>query len=227
MNKSSIKIIAVAVLLTLVGAFLFFNGKNKKTEAQDVSLNQGPVVSSVMPTDPATLLAAHSPSMGPDFAPVTLVEFLDPECEACKAMNPIVKKIMKEYDGKIRLVVRYMPFHGNSIYAATILEAAREQGKYWETLNLLFEEQDTWASHHDPKPEMIFEIIKPLKLDHAKIEAHLKAQSFSSQIQKDKEDGQLLGVRGTPSFFVNGMMLEELGYEPLKAAIEKRLAITK
>jgi protein-disulfide isomerase len=82
------------------------------------------------------LVRLDSPTLGPADAPVTLVEFLDPECESCSAFYPTVKRILKDYDGKVRLVVRYMPFHHNSTLAATFTEAAGEQGKYWEMQEL-------------------------------------------------------------------------------------------
>ena len=63
--------------------------------------------------------------MGPDDAKVVLVEFLDPECEACRAFHPFVKQLMADYSGKIKLVVRYAPFHGSSKYVVRVLEAAR------------------------------------------------------------------------------------------------------
>ena len=79
--------------------------------------------------DPALLEHPDSPSKGPRDAKVTIVEFLDPECEACRAMFPIVERLMGEYQGQVRLVVRYLPLHPNSALAASALEAAGEDRK--------------------------------------------------------------------------------------------------
>ncbi len=220
LTNSKIKIAAVGLLVLLAGLFMIL--KNNNITVNNVEKTDQPQFS-VLPPNNSVLIAMHSVSLGPQDAPVTLVEFLDPECEACSAMYPIVKKLMKEYEGKIRLVVRYMPFHGNSIFAANVLEAAREQGKYWETLSVLFEQQAIWASHHDPKPELIYTIIKPLGLDLGKIKKSVEIGQYNELVAQDKADGEKLGVSRTPTFFVNGEQLYEMGYEPLKELIIKKL----
>lgn len=204
-------------LLCLILGFGYLFSQNKKTSLPPAVENSQ---FSVVPKSNSTLVPTYAPTMGPPDAPVTIVEFLDPECEACSAMNPIVKKIMKEYDGKIRLVVRYMPFHQNSKFAANILEGARIEGKYWEALNIMFKDQSIWASHHDPKPELLFEILKPLGLNLEKIKKDAELGLYNQIIEKDFLEGKNLGVNKTPTFFVNGNELMEIGYEPLKAAID-------
>mgnify|MGYP000888582536 CR=1 FL=1 len=169
------------------------------------------------------LVRPYSPSMGPADAPVTIVEFLDPECEACRAMAPIVKRVVADFPGKVRLVVRYMPFHGNSALAASLLEGAREQGKYWEALDRLFELQPEWGSHDNPRAERIAEILVEMGLDKARLEDAVRSGRHAQKIEQDRADGMELGVRATPSFFVNGTLLRDLGYEPLRAAVEASL----
>lgn len=169
----------------------------------------------------ADLIKDHSPTLGPVDAPVTLVEFLDPECEACKMMDPIIKGLMKEYEGRVRLVIRYMPFHGNSMLAASTLEEAREQGKYWEALSTLFYYQPQWGDHHSPKPELIAKYVKDLGVKLATPEELVKEHGW--KIDKDQADGVKVGVNATPTFFVNGRKLQDIGYAPIKEAIEKEL----
>lgn len=169
------------------------------------------------------LIRSYSPAIGDPEAAVTIVEFLDPECEACSALFPVVKQVLKEFDDQVRLIVRYMPFHGNSAYAASILEAARKQGRYWEALEILFERQPEWASHHHPRPELLKGYMRDLNLDMERIEASLEDEVVQSKIKQDQEDGQQLGVTGTPTFFVNGKKLDQIGYQPLKSAIELEL----
>jgi len=173
----------------------------------------------------AELVRPHSPSQGgPASAPVTIVEFLDPECEACRAMYPIVKAVLAEYGDRVHLVIRYMPYHANSMFAASVLEEAREDGKYDEALEALFRAQPEWGSHHAPKPELIPTYLEPLGIDASRLEREAVIAEHGSKIEQDQADGQGLGVRGTPTFFVNGVMLPELGYQPLKQAIEIALA---
>ena len=169
------------------------------------------------------LVRPHSPTLGLATAPVTLVEFLDPECEACGAMHPIVKQLMREFDGRLRLVVRYMPFHPNSAYAASLLEGAREQGKYWELMDVFFARQHEWAGHAAPRPELLAGYARDLALDMRQIGATGTSAETERRIKQDAEDGAALGVTRTPTFFVNGKPLPEIGYEPVRAAIEAAL----
>jgi protein-disulfide isomerase len=165
------------------------------------------------------LVRPHSPTLGPEDAPVTLVEFLDPECEACGAMHPIVKRVLEEFDGRIRLVVRYMPLHHNSAYAAGLLEAARSQDKYWELMDVFFARQPEWASHDTPRPELLASYAAQLGLDVERLAAAAADAEVERRIRQDSNDGQALGVDRTPTFFVNGRPLARIGYEPLRSAI--------
>lgn len=168
------------------------------------------------------LVKDHSPTQGNKDAAVTVVEYLDPECEACKMMDPIVKGLIKEFDGKVFWVIRYMPFHGNSILAAVSLEEAREQGKYWESLSTLFYYQPQWGSHDQPNPKLIAQYLNDLGVRLPSEAELLKKHQW--KVDLDQADGKAAGVQFTPTFFVNGRKLDDIGYEPIKAAIEKELA---
>jgi protein-disulfide isomerase len=218
---------------SLVIVFLFLMAfwglsKNFMNQANNSEVNGSQTTSEaegfrVVPVDLSLLIKPHSPVKGAFNSKVTIVEFLDPECEACGGMFPIVKKIIKEHESEVKLVVRYMTYHGNSKYVANILEGARAQNKYWEALEILFATQEQWANHHDPKPDMIPELLKPLNLDIKKIIADAKAGKYDKQITEDSADGKAVGVSGTPTFFVNGHMLQELGYDSLKSAVIESL----
>ncbi len=173
--------------------------------------------------DPQDLIKPHNPTKGAKDAKVTIVEFLDPECEACRAMHPIIKALLSEYEGKVRIVIRYMPFHGNSLLAASALEEAREFGKYDEALDRLFDRQPEWADHGNPKPELIAVFLKELGIKDKFLERSYLISKHKWKIDIDHDDGAKVGVRLTPTFFVNGKMLYEIGYEPLKRAIEEAL----
>ncbi len=167
----------------------------------------------------------YSPIKGETDAKIFVTEFLDPECESCRAIYPFVKKILEDYRGKIKLVVRYVPFHKNSKFAIKVLEASREQGKYWETLEVLFRFQPNWANHHNPQPELIWEYLPSAGIDVEKIKKDMNANNFETIIEQDMADAKVLGVRGTPTFFVNGKPLEKFGVEALKEAIEREIKI--
>jgi len=175
-------------------------------------------------TDNSIFVRPHSRSMGPENAKVTVVEFLDPECESCRAIYPMVKHLLGQYAGRIRFVVRYMPLHPNSIYAAGALEAAGEQGRFWDMLEILFQNQPDWGNHHAPKPELIPGYAQQIGLDMQAFERSLSVGAHRALVEADHADGRSLGVTGTPTFFVNGRLLERLGHEQLKALIEEELA---
>lgn len=219
--KNKFFIVAIAILGLFTAAFFYFKGQMASTP--QMTSKPSTETFSVVPADNSTLIKPHAPIKGAFDAKVTVVEFLDPECESCSAMSPIVKKIYEEHQTEIRLVVRYMAFHQNSKYVANILEGARAENKYWEALDLLFEKQGLWANHHNPNPELIPEILKPLNLNMKKIIGDAKAGKYDKQILEDMEDGKKVGVRGTPTFFVNGNQLTELGYDSLKKAIESEI----
>ncbi len=181
------------------------------------------------------LVRPDSPTLGPADAPVTLVEFLDPECESCGAFHPTVKRILKDYDGKVRLVIRYMPFHPNSVLAASVTEAAGEQGRYWEMQELLFRRQSEWGEIHghgaqagaaarrEPAPVLFERYAAELGLDVERLRAAVAENRYASKVERDMKDGQSLGVSKTPTFFVNGRMLMRFSQQELRSLIDEEL----
>lgn len=181
----------------------------------------------VQEQDASAFVRPHSPRMGNPDAKITIVEFLDPECESCRAVYPEVKEIMAEYEGKIQLVVRYAPFHSNSTFAIKILHAALKQNKYWETLAVLYESQPEWGSHHNPQPEKIWESLPSAGVDVERIRQDMNDLSTFDLIELDKADGAKLGVTGTPTFFVNGKPLPAFGIQYLREAVRLEVEATK
>ncbi len=216
-------VIAIAVI---VGAY--FGAGYYRSSVQEV---RKPAANTATTAPTGQLIRDDSPTMGPADAKVTLVEFYDPECESCASFAPVVKKIYSDYGGKVRLVMRYMPLHKNSMTAASFIEAAGEQGKYWEAQDLLFKKQPEWGEKHgappDPKAPPINELFdkyaKELGLDMQKASASINARKFVEKIERDRKDGQGLGVRRTPTFFVNGRELARFGEPDLRALIEEEL----
>ena len=171
-----------------------------------------------------TFVRPHSPTMGPKDAKVYLVEYLDPECESCRMFYPLVKQLMKDFEGKVRLVIRYVPYHGNSKFVIALLEASRKQDKFWQTIEVVFRTQPAWGSHHNPQPEKLWGFLTEVDgLDLSKLKEDMKDPAIQKVIETDVKDSQTLGVRGTPSFFVNGRKLEQFGIEPLRALIKSEL----
>ena len=157
----------------------------------------------------------HSPVLGPEDAAVTIVEFFDPACEACRAMYPYVKQILATYPTQVRLVVRYAPLHTGSDQAVRILEAARAQGKFDTILEVLLARQPEWASHHAPNLEAAWELagLAGLEMERARREAVTPA--VDAVLEQDIADVRANDVRKTPTFFVNGKPLPSFGPQQL------------
>lgn len=207
-NKS----VLISILAVAIVSFVALMLMNKKEETAPVAKTSAEEF----------LVRPHSPVKGNPDAKVTIVEFLDPECEACRAMHPIVKRLLTEYDGKVKLVIRYMPLHGNSKYAAAALEEARSLGKFDPALDILFDRQHEWGNHGQPRPELIPTYLKEIGVELPAM-AELIAK-HGAIVDMDAADGAKLGVRLTPTFFVNGVELPDIGYEPVKQAIEIALS---
>lgn len=165
----------------------------------------------------------HSQTYGSDEAKVYLIEFMDPACETCSAFSPFVKQIIAANPGRIKLVLRYAPFHDGADYFVKILEAAKKQGKYWETLELMYATQPYWASHHNPQPQLIWQFLPKAGLDLEKIQKDMNDPAIVGLIAQDLADAKALGVTKTPGFFVNGRPLQVFGYNQLKELIDSEI----
>ena len=171
----------------------------------------------------STFVRDYSQTLGDGDAKVFLVEFMDPACETCAAFSPFVKQIMAANPGKIKLVLRYAPFHDGADYFVKILEAAKKQGKYWETLDVMFTSQPYWASHSNPQPQKIWQFLPKAGLDLEQIKKDMNDPAIVKIIKQDLEDAKMLNVRKTPGYFVNGRPLETFGREQLFQLIQSEI----
>ena len=204
------KLIILAILMMVVAfvwaAYLY---KSQQVQGADALAKEYP----------EALIRPHSPKAGNASAKVTIVEFLDPACETCGQFYPMVKDLLKQYDGKVNLVVRYAPFHPRSDEMVAILQAAQEQRKFWPMLKLMFDTQQEWASHHKPQPEVFWQYLEKSGLNAAEFKQAVAKESVAQAIRQDIADGVKLGVNKTPTFFVNGKPLPSFGYEQLATLV--------
>lgn len=170
------------------------------------------------------LVRAHSPVIGRRNAPVTIVEFFDPSCEACRAFYPEVKQIMARYPNQVRLVVRYAPFHVGSEEAVRILEAGRSQGVYVPVLEAVLAQQPQW---HDGDMTSAWSAAAAAGLDVKRARATMLAPKVTALMQQDVSDGRALGVKGTPTFFVNGRPLPEFGMPQLEQLVRAEVEASR
>ncbi|MBW1885669.1 MAG: thioredoxin domain-containing protein [Deltaproteobacteria bacterium] len=171
----------------------------------------------------STFIRDHSQTLGSDDAKVYLVEFMDPACETCAAFSPLVRQIMDANPGRIRLVIRYAPFHEGADDFVKILEAARKQGRYWETLDVMYKSQRYWASHHRPQLQRIWQFLPNAGLDIERIKRDMNDPAIVKLIEQDLADAKSLNVRKTPGFFVNGKPLQTFGHLQLQQLVQSEI----
>ena len=154
---------------------------------------------------------------------VEFVEFLDFECEACRAAHPAVTELRSMYGSEVSFVVRHFPLHNNSEAAARAAEGAAAQGKFVEMMDLLFETQPEWGESNSSQEEVFFGFAEQLGLDMSQFREVYDDPAIIDKIRRDKAEGQELGVEGTPTFFLDGEKLAPSSLEDLVTAIEQTL----
>jgi protein-disulfide isomerase len=159
------------------------------------------------------------PSLGNANAAVTIVAFTDYQCPSCAAMHPVLERVVKESGDKVRLVTRDFPLsqHADAFKAAEAAEAAREQGKYWEYVNVLLQNQSALSV------EKLKSYATQLGLDRTRFDAALDSRKFADMVQTDVDDAIKLGLKGTPSLFINGRRVTAKSYEELKESVDAAL----
>lgn len=220
MKKNLPKIILGALIVIIIG-FVVFALSRPEDPSTPASSNNRPKVSA----DTAKLSDGNF--LGPNDAKVVVSEFGDYQCPACGKYHPVLKnEILPFYNGKIKFVfLNYpLPIHKNAQSAAQAAEAAALQGKFWQMHDLLYERQQDWAEQKDPYSK--FEsYAKELGLDINKFKSDYASQQVVDLINNQAALGDAFKVPGTPTFFVNGVQVDNSkGADSLKQAIEKALA---
>lgn len=165
------------------------------------------------------LVTADSFQAGNASAAAWLVEFSDFQCPACRTFSPVVDDLITNNTDKLFFVYRHYPLsqHAYAKSAALAAEAAGEQGKFWEMSKLLFENQDIFSA------APWGELADQLKLDRTKFDAALQSNTLKTKIDQDETAAIRLGLPGTPSFFLNGVMITVVSPADLKKAVEEAI----
>jgi protein-disulfide isomerase len=175
----------VAIIAALaIGAIIIFSKNNQKII--DVS-------------------GGDSYKIGPDDAKVKIIAFEDFQCPACKAAEPAIRQVIKEYSTTVQFVFRHfpLPFHPNAEEAALAAEAAGAQGKFWEMKELLYDTQESWSALSNPD-NYFGDLAKELGLDLDKFKNSYRSSELKQKIKADIEAAKAAQVNQTPTFFVNG-----------------------
>lgn len=147
---------------------------------------------------------------GNRYSKISVVEYSDFECPACRNYYLVFKQLAVEYGDRVAFVYRSFPLteiHQNAEIAAEAAEAADKQGKFWEMHNLLFEKQDEWAS--SVNPETLFESYATLLgLSVPQFKTDIASKEIADLVNSERAQAISLQLQGTPSFFVNGKQIQ-------------------
>lgn len=215
----------ISVGILLFGA-LFAFWKMSSSDAPQTSSSAPSTTASTVASMDVLTVQADDWVKGDKDAPVTLIEYLDFECEACGAYYPLVKRLSEEYGDRVAFISRYFPLpgHKNSMTAALAVEAAGKQEKYWEMYDLLFEEQEKWGNRTSPDRKIFERYAEQLGLDMERFKQDVDSKEVKDRVTRDRDAGNRLKVNATPTFFLNGKKIEnQRGYEDFKSLLEKEL----
>lgn len=221
MNRRSIVLSFAALILISVALAVYYFVRATPDVPQRAAHPTSTETSS-QPANGGQLTRFHSPSIGPRTAPVTIVEFFDPSCEACRAFHPEVKRIMADYPDSVQLVLRYVLFHRGSEEVSRILEAARRQELFEPVLDAVLAAQPAW--HDDPQVIAAWDAAARVGLNVEQARSQMSDTAIDAVLEMDMKDARAVGIRGTPTFFVNGTELRRLGPAPLRELVEQKIA---
>jgi len=191
----------IATTILIIGGAMYLGSRPEKTFADSEVL----------------LTSTHT--TGNSDSKVVLVEFSDFQCPACGAYKPVVDQLLEKYGEKILFGYRHFPLpqHENALKAAIASEAANNQGQFWAMNDYLFENQENLTA------EVIGKGAEKLELDMKKFDEDIQNKELASLVERDKNDGNRLGVNSTPTFFLNGKKLKLNRPQDLSIAIDQAL----
>ncbi|GAA3340415.1 hypothetical protein GCM10017714_20030 [Curtobacterium pusillum] len=198
------------------------------------------IIRANVPSAPTAATAASSSPTGavtptrvlgpPGKGAVTVVEFLDFECEACAAFYPYVEELRQKYKGDVTFGFRYFPLpgHGNSRTSAAAVEAAAQQNKVEDMYQRMYETQKEWGERGtDSQAERFRGYAEDLGLNMSQYDRDVTSKAVLERIQRDVDLGTTLGVNSTPTFFINGELVPLQTYTDLEAAVADAVQETR
>lgn len=169
-------------------------------------------------------------SIGPKDAKVTLIEYADFQCPACRAYYPLVKQLLQDEQGKILYVYRFFPLaqpHKNAIHSLEAALAGAKQNKFWEMQDTLFTKQDEWAELSDPENTFV-SYAKTLGLNTDQFKKDYESKEISDFASKQEDIASGYGLTYTPSFILNGKLITNPNtYQDFKKLVDQQLTASK
>ena len=219
-------LIIVVVLAVAIGSALYLTRVTPGSPtANTTPASQSPANAQSRPAPIKGLPGAEpAHTQGPANAPVQLEEFGDFQCPPCGIFHPVLEQMHKEFGDKVHITFREFPLvpaHQHAVAAASSAEAAGLQGKFWEMHKLIYDHQGEWKDK--PDVGLIFEgYAKEIGLDIERWKKDAGSEQVAQRIFLDGRRGHSMGVRGTPTLFMNG---REVPFETLIQAEKLRAAI--
>jgi protein-disulfide isomerase len=182
-------VLALILILFGVGAYAYNAYEKNKISKEADSL----------------LVRDHSYILGDKNADITIVEFFDPMCAACVRVSPTIAKLSESYSGRVRVVYRALAFHEGSNVVLSLLEAAKEQGKFEETMAAFNIYYRSWYVNNQLNAFVAWGILEQVGVDTKKAKAFLDENQalIDERLNQNLEDAQNLGITATPTFFIN------------------------
>lgn len=205
--------IITLVILFLLGAFvwrvIFFTTQIRNGNLNLSELNFSETVSTItkLASEPVKdevldVVVQNRPTLGKKSAPITIVEFADFGCPFSRTSSFIMRTLAVKYPDKFLFIYRDFPLTELHPFAQKASEAAacaQEQGKFWEYHDKLYQNQNTLAD------DSFEQFANQLNMDTIRFRNCVGSHTYAKQIEQDYEDGLAAGVRGTPTFFINGI----------------------
>jgi protein-disulfide isomerase len=214
----SVKVSLVLVAVFVVVAAIVFVVRDEPSSAR---------VAEQAEADPGSVLIrenSHRLGTAPE-EKATFVEFLDFECEACRAAYPTVEELREKYADQVTFVLRYFPIpsHFNAYRAARAVEAAAQQGRLEAMYQRMYQTQAQWGEQQVPMDELFRGFAAEMGLDMATYDAAYSDPATLARIDADVADGRALGVQGTPTFFIDGTLVQATSPQDLEDALDAAL----
>ncbi|MDO4240723.1 thioredoxin domain-containing protein [Micrococcus sp.] len=214
-------LVAVVIAGLIVGAVAVNGARDPGPQGAGQTASSGAEQTAASQAAPVVRPDSRVLSQAPNEQAV-LVEFLDFECEGCKAAYPVVEELRAEYADTVTVVHRYFPLpgHPNSMTAAVAVEAAAQQGEYEAMYQRMFDTQEQWSHTAEDRSLVFRGYAEDLGLDLAAYDAAVADPATQARIEADVADGIALGVQGTPTFFLDGKILTLNTLEQFRAELD-------
>ncbi len=202
----AISVVSALFLLLFVGIIVVAKNKNKPQNATGAAQfsNSGHPRMLTKEGKEASI------SANPSTKAITMVEYGDLQCPACKAYHPLVLDVLKEYPEQLKLIFKNFPLttvHRNAMAAAVAAEAAGRQNKYFQFVDMVYEKQLEWSELDNPQGKFE-EYAKALGLNVEQFKKDQQDKAITNLINDERNEGIQNGVTGTPTFFINGKKIE-------------------